>query len=93
LKFAAAILALAAIASACAGQRRAPRSEGERLYMAKCTSCHSYEPHEYTAARWSTEIDEMERTKKVTLQPEQRALILGYLTGSQAGQPQAVQQR
>jgi hypothetical protein len=72
-------------AAACStGQPRAPMSEGERTYRAKCTSCHRvYEPHEETPAQWVKTIDKMEALKKVKLTPEERAEILQYLTGEQ----------
>jgi hypothetical protein len=57
-------------------------SDGERTYLAKCTACHSaYQPSDHTPAEWSAKIDEMERNKRVSLSPEERALILGYLSG------------
>ena len=79
-----ALLAAAAVlgAAACgAGKPRAPMSDGERLYAAKCTSCHSYEPHDYKPGQWRTAVAEMEHEKKVTLSPEQRELILAFLAG------------
>jgi hypothetical protein len=56
-------------------------TEGERLYRAKCTSCHRL----YEAAErkdWPAVIDRMEAEKKVHLAPEDRAEILGFLQGS-----------
>jgi cytochrome c5 len=69
--------------AACGGSRpRVPMSDGERTYLAKCTACHSaYQPSEHTPAEWAAKIDEMERAKRVHLSPEERALILGYLSG------------
>ena len=56
-------------------------SEGERLYRAKCTSCHRiYEPGE--RKDWPAVLDKMEAEKKVHLSPEDRAEILGFLQGS-----------
>lgn len=82
------LLALLALAAACSsGKPRAPMSDGERLYLAKCTSCHSaYEPGARSPASWVKAMDEMERLKKTHLQPEERAMILKYLTGDEAGQ-------
>jgi hypothetical protein len=75
-------LAAALGAAACgAGRPRGPMSEGERLYAAKCTSCHSYEPHDYRPEKWRSAVAEMEHEKKVTLSPEQRELILTFLAG------------
>jgi hypothetical protein len=56
-------------------------SEGERLYRAKCTSCHRlYEPGE--RKDWPAVLDKMEAEKKVHLFPEDRAEILGFLQGT-----------
>jgi hypothetical protein len=61
-------------------------SEGERLYMAKCTSCHSaYEPSAYPPAKWRENVAEMEAANKVHLSQEERAEILSYLTGDASG--------
>jgi len=55
-------------------------SEGERLYRAKCASCHRlYEPAE--RKDWPAVLDKMEAEKKVHLSPEDRAEILGFLQG------------
>jgi len=73
------------LAAACTQGRpqRAPRSEGERVYLAKCAGCHRvYEPHEYPPEKWVGSVASMERNKRVRLDPEQRALILGYLSGT-----------
>ena len=65
-----------------ASRPRGPMSDSERLYNGKCSSCHRlYEPAEHTPAQWEAAIDKMEALKKVHLQPEERALILGYLGG------------
>ena len=76
---------LAVAAAACSSAPSRPMSEGERLYRAKCTSCHkAYEPAERTRERWSAVLDKMEAEKKVHLSPEDRAEILGYLGGTSA---------
>ena len=75
------IVVLAALACSSAPSR--PMTEGERLYRAKCTSCHrAYEPAQRTPAQWSGVLDKMEAEKKVHLTAEDRAEILGYLGGS-----------
>ena len=57
-------------------------SDAERLYRAKCTSCHRvYEPREQTPEQWVKTLDKMEALRKVTLDPGERAMILQYLTG------------
>lgn len=83
------MLAAAALASACStGSPRGPMSDGERLYRAKCTSCHRvYEPTEETPQKWAATLDKMEALKKVKLTPDERALILQYLAGAQPGAP------
>ncbi len=61
-------------------------SDGERMYLAKCTACHSaYEPGERTAKAWVAAVDHMEARKKVHLAPDERALIMTYLTGEPTG--------
>jgi cytochrome c5 len=92
VKRAATALALT-LAAACGGAQPRPAgetqqpgaasaSEGHRLYLAKCTHCHAaYAPSAHTPQQWSTKIDEMERNKRVHLTPEERSLILAYLSG------------
>jgi cytochrome c5 len=77
------VLAALVLLAACGGSRpRTPMSDGERTYLAKCTACHSaYQPSAHSPAEWAAKIDEMERAKRVHLSPEERALILGYLSG------------
>ena len=73
------VLALLA-AAACTSAPSRPMTEGERLYRAKCTSCHKvYEPS--SRSDWPRVIDKMEAEKKVRLAPEDRAEILTYLQG------------
>jgi cytochrome c5 len=80
-----ALLALAAAACS-SGKPRGPMSDGERMYLSKCTACHSaYEPGERSAQSWVKAMDDMERLKKTHLKPGERALILSYLTGDPAG--------
>ena len=80
------LLALVLLCACGGGRPRGPLSDGERTYLAKCTSCHAaYEPSERTPRKWVDAIDEMEARKKVHLQPAERALILTYLTGDPAG--------
>lgn len=55
-------------------------SEGERLYRAKCTSCHRmYEPGE--RKDWPAVVDKMLANRKVHLSQEERAEILAFLQG------------
>ena len=76
------------VATACGAQKpRGPMTDGERTYLSKCTSCHRiYEPSEHSPKEWVAEIAEMERLKRVRLEPAERAQILTYLTGSPDGQ-------
>jgi len=69
--------------AACGGsQPRGPMSDARRMYLSKCTSCHSeYSPSTYTPEQWQAALDEMEKLKRVHLSQEERALILSYLTG------------
>ncbi|TMA23356.1 MAG: hypothetical protein E6J88_12865 [Deltaproteobacteria bacterium] len=76
---------IALLVAACSSAPSRPMSSGERLYRAKCTSCHRvYEPHEQTPSQWAATLDKMEAEKKVHLTAEERAEILGYLVGSSA---------
>jgi len=53
----------------------------ERLYRAKCTSCHrAYEP--WDRDDWPAVIDKMQADKKTHLSPEERAQILVFLQGT-----------
>ena len=70
-------------AVACGGSPpRGPMSDGRRMYLSKCTACHSeYAPSTYTPEQWQAALDEMEKLKRVHLSPEERSLILSYLSG------------
>jgi mono/diheme cytochrome c family protein len=77
----AAALALAAVAAAaCAGAPSAPAGAGdpERLYRAKCSSCHRpYEPGSRTVSQWMAALDKMAPRARLT--PEQRASLGDWL--------------
>jgi Dihaem cytochrome c len=76
-------LALLLAAAACTSAPSRPLSEEERLYRAKCTSCHrAYAPGE--RKDWPAILDKMQAEKKTRLSPEERAQILVYLQGSAA---------
>ena len=72
------------LACACGGGRpRGPMSDAERMYLAKCTSCHSaYEPSSRTPGAWVEAVNQMEAKKKIHLSQEERALVLGWLAGN-----------
>lgn len=77
MRAAAAFLLLAA---ACGSAPSRPMSEGERLYRAKCISCHrAYEPGE--RKDWAAVVDKMLANRKVHLSQEERAEILAFLQG------------
>jgi hypothetical protein len=73
--------ALLLCAAACGGsQPRGPMSDARRMYLSKCTACHSeYAPSTYTPQQWQAALDEMEKMKRVHLTQAERALILSYL--------------
>ncbi len=84
------VVAVALALAGCKGLERAPMSDGRRLYLAKCTSCHAeYEPAKFSPQVWVANVDKMEELKKVHLSPEERAQILQYLTGDPGGRPMA----
>jgi hypothetical protein len=64
----------------CAAGPSRPLSEEERVYRAKCTSCHRmYEPGE--RHDWPQVLDKMQAEKKTRLTPEERAQVLAFLQG------------
>ncbi len=68
------------VLAACSSAPSRPMTEGERLYRAKCTSCHrAYGPTD--RSDWPRVLDKMEAEKKVRLSAEDRAEILTYLQG------------
>jgi len=70
-------------AAACTSAPSRPLSEEERLYRAKCTSCHrAYEPGE--RRDWPMVIDRMQAEKKTRLSDDERAQILVFLQGAEA---------
>jgi mono/diheme cytochrome c family protein len=85
------LFAIGLLLGACGGGRpRGAMSDGERLYLTKCTSCHSaYQPSDYPPKAWLAAMDDMEKQKRVHLSQEERAMILQYLTGAPDGKPGA----
>ena len=72
---------LLVVSAACTSAPSRPLSEEERLYRAKCTSCHrAYEPGE--RKDWPQVLDRMQAEKKTHLNEEERAQILVFLQGS-----------
>lgn len=77
------VILLLVLAFACSSAPSRPLSEEERVYRAKCTSCHrAYEPWDRTD--WPAVIDKMQADKKTHLSPEERAQILTFLEGTPA---------
>jgi len=76
----AAALLLAVVAAACSSAPSRPLSPEERVYRAKCTSCHrAYEPGERND--WPGVLDRMNAEKKTHLSADERAQILAFLQG------------
>jgi len=73
-------LLLLLAAAACSSAPSRPLSSEERLYRAKCTSCHrAFDPGE--RKDWPKAVDRMQAEKKTHLTPEERAEILLFLQG------------
>ena len=73
-------LALLLATAACSSAPSRPLSEEERLYRAKCTSCHrAFDPAQ--RKDWPAVLDKMQAEKKTHLTAEERAQILQYLQG------------
>jgi hypothetical protein len=54
---------------------------GRQLYINKCAGCHSLFPVDrYDSARWTEEVEEMAKQKKVRLAPDDQTRLLLYLT-------------
>jgi hypothetical protein len=54
---------------------------GRQLYINKCSGCHALIPvDKFDDAKWTAEVEEMVRLKKVKLSVEDRNQILLYLT-------------
>jgi mono/diheme cytochrome c family protein len=53
-------------------------SEGRKLYMDHCGSCHNlYLPHRFNATEWEKNVGEMQEKSKIT--DNEKARILSYL--------------
>jgi hypothetical protein len=54
---------------------------GRELYINKCSGCHSLIPVDrFDDARWTAEVDEMLKLKKVRMSDGDRDQLLRYLT-------------
>jgi hypothetical protein len=68
------------LAAACSSAPSRPLSPEERVYRAKCTSCHrAYEPGERND--WPAVLDRMNAEKKTHLSADELAQILTFLQG------------
>ena len=66
--------------AACSSAPSRPLSPEERVYRAKCTSCHrAYEPGERND--WPVVLDRMSAEKKTHLSADEREQILVFLQG------------
>ena len=66
--------------AACSSAPSRPLSPEERVYRAKCTSCHrAYEPGERND--WPVVLDRMNAEKKTHLSADERDQILVFLQG------------
>ena len=75
--------ALLLLAASCSSAPSHPLSQEERLYRAKCVSCHRmYEPGE--RKDWPAVVDRMQAERKTHLTEEERAQILQFLQGTVA---------
>lgn len=55
-------------------------TEGRKLYIKNCGSCHNlYPPGKYSDLHWTNEMTEMQKEARIT--DDQAGLILKYLTG------------
>lgn len=56
---------------------------GRSLYINKCSGCHALIPVDrYDDAKWTSEVEEMLRLKKVKLSDTDRDQLLRYLTAA-----------
>jgi hypothetical protein len=54
---------------------------GRELYINKCSGCHALVPvDKFDDARWTSEVDEMFKAKKVKMSTDERNQLLRYLT-------------
>ncbi len=54
---------------------------GRELYINKCSGCHALHPvDQFDDARWTAEVDEMFKAKKVKMSNAERDQLLRYLT-------------
>jgi hypothetical protein len=62
-------------------ERLADLRAGRELYIHKCSGCHSLiSVDRFDDAKWTSEVEEMFRLKKVKMSGEDRDRLLRYLT-------------
>ena len=53
-------------------------TEGRKIYLRRCTACHSPQPvNGYSFAEWKEQVDEMREEAKI--KPEEEGKLLAYL--------------
>ena len=63
--------------------RLADLRAGREIYVNKCSGCHSLIPVDrFDAARWTEEVEEMQKLKKVRLSADDQARLLQYLAAA-----------
>jgi len=63
--------------------RLADLRAGRQIYVSKCSGCHSLLPVDrFDAARWTEEVAEMQKLKKVRLSADDQARLLQYLAAA-----------
>jgi hypothetical protein len=63
--------------------RLAELRAGRELYVSKCSACHAlYDVNKFPGERWTSEVDEMLRLKKVKLSGVERDRLILYLTAA-----------
>jgi hypothetical protein len=61
--------------------RLADLRQGRELYINKCSGCHAlWSVDRFDDAKWTSEVEEMMRLKKVRISAADRDLLLRYLT-------------
>src|SRR5881397_1244118 len=59
---------------------------GRELYVSKCSACHPlYHVNKFYGERWTAEVHEMLKLKKVRLSADERDRLILYLTVASGG--------
>jgi|SRR2546427_4052465 len=63
--------------------RLADLRAGRELYLNKCSACHAlHDVNRFSGERWTAEVDEMLKLKKVKLGRAERDRLILYLTAA-----------